>query len=80
MRGVPHVLLVDTNGKLAFAGHPADINLEEAIEKLLKGESLPEIKVEIDDGDPADYKDFDVAKIKTELDAYSAKVEELAKN
>ena len=40
VQGVPHVVLVDTEGKVAFIGHPASINLDEAIEKLLKGEKL----------------------------------------
>lgn len=26
--GVPHVILIDTQGKIAFAGHPAQRNLE----------------------------------------------------
>jgi hypothetical protein len=75
---VPHVLLVDTNGKLAFVGHPASIKLEEAIEKLLKGEALPSSAEESDDS--SNYKELDVAKIRSELEAYSAKVDELSKN
>jgi hypothetical protein len=35
VQGVPHVVLFDTEGKVAFIGHPAAINLDEAIEKLL---------------------------------------------
>ena len=43
--GVPHVLLVDTNGKIVFKGHPASRpNLEEDFDKLLKGETLEGIK------------------------------------
>jgi hypothetical protein len=38
--GVPKVLLVDTNGKVVFSGHPASRKLEEDIEKLMKGETL----------------------------------------
>lgn len=40
VQGVPHVVLVDTAGKIAFVGHPAEVNIEGAIETLLKGESL----------------------------------------
>ena len=40
VNGVPHVLLVDTTGKIVFIGHPASRNLEEDINKLLNGESL----------------------------------------
>jgi hypothetical protein len=39
--GVPHVALIDTNGKVVFKGHPASRkNLEEDFDKLLKGEPL----------------------------------------
>ena len=40
VNGVPHVLLVDTTGKIVFVGHPASRNIEEDINTLLKGESL----------------------------------------
>ena len=35
IQGVPHVLLVDTEGKIVFKGHPASRNLEVDIDKLL---------------------------------------------
>lgn len=38
--GVPHVILIDKVGKMVFIGHPASIDLEASIEKLLKGETL----------------------------------------
>jgi hypothetical protein len=40
VEGVPHVVLVDTNGKIAFVGHPASREIEMDIETLLKGEPL----------------------------------------
>ena len=40
VQGVPHVVLVDTQGKIAYIGHPAATNLEENIETLLKGGNL----------------------------------------
>ena len=40
VNGVPHVLLVDTTGKIVYVGHPASRNIEEDINTLLKGESL----------------------------------------
>ena len=40
VNGVPHVLLVDTDGKIVFVGHPASRNLEEDINTLLKGQTL----------------------------------------
>lgn len=40
VQGVPHVVLIDTHGKIAYAGHPASRKLEEDIQTLLKGEKL----------------------------------------
>lgn len=34
--GIPFVVLVDTNGQIAFSGHPSSINLEEKINELIK--------------------------------------------
>ena len=40
VNGVPHVILVDTKGKIAFKGHPGPRDLEKDLDALLKGESL----------------------------------------
>jgi len=40
VEGVPHVVLIDTNGKIVYIGHPATRKLEEDIDTLLKGEKL----------------------------------------
>ena len=40
VKGVPHVLLVDTHGSIVFMGHPATRDLEKDIDALLKGETL----------------------------------------
>jgi thiol-disulfide isomerase/thioredoxin len=40
VKGVPHVLLVDTKGKIVFMGHPANREIEKDIDALLKGETL----------------------------------------
>jgi hypothetical protein len=37
VQGVPHVLLVDTKGKIVFVGHPASRQLDQDIDSLLKG-------------------------------------------
>ena len=37
---VPHCVLINSKGKIAYAGHPKDIPLEEAIDKMLTGEPL----------------------------------------
>lgn len=39
--GVPHVLLIDTHGKIVFKGHPANRpNLEQDLDMLLQGEVI----------------------------------------
>ena len=38
--GLPHVLLVDTNGTIVYIGHPASRKLEEDIDALLAGKKL----------------------------------------
>ena len=35
-RGIPHVALIDKNGKIVFKDHPMKCNLEEEIDKLAK--------------------------------------------
>ena len=39
--GIPHMMIIDTNGKVAFKGHPASrTNLVQDFTTLLKGESI----------------------------------------
>jgi len=41
VRGVPHVLLVDKEGRIVFKGHPASRpNLEQDLDDLAAGKSL----------------------------------------
>lgn len=40
VQGVPHVVLIDGHGKVAYIGHPASRDLEKDIETLIKGEPL----------------------------------------
>ena len=40
VRGIPHVILIDKEGKIAFSGHPSKRDLEKDIDVLLKGEKL----------------------------------------
>ena len=40
VQGVPHVLLVDTEGTIVFMGHPSSRKLEEDIDALLAGKKL----------------------------------------
>merc|ERR1712012_188962 len=40
VQGVPHVALVDKEGKIVFVGHPASRKLEDDINDLLDGKTL----------------------------------------
>ena len=40
--GVPTVVLVDTNGKIVFIGHPMERDLEKDINMLLEGKQIEE--------------------------------------
>jgi hypothetical protein len=46
------VLLVDTEGKIVFVGHPSERDLEADINTLLKGEQLT-LKKEVESADSA---------------------------
>ena len=64
VKGVPHVALIDTHGKIVFIGHPASRKLEEDIETLLKGEPLKGVK---GSGDDEEEEEEDESKF-TDLD------------
>ena len=36
LEGVPHVVLINKKGIVAFLGHPGEVDLEEEIDKLLE--------------------------------------------
>jgi len=75
VQGVPHVVLIDTQGKIAFVGHPAEIDLENGIEKLLKGQSLGGGDGGEDGEDGDDYKELDTSKVLGEMETFISKVE-----
>ena len=52
VEGVPYVVLVDTEGKIVFVGHPSERDLEAEINTLLKGEQLTK-KKEVESVDSA---------------------------
>ena len=58
MQGVPHVILVDTQGKVVYIGHPMGRNLEQDIETLVKGEALKGVKAGGDDDEEDDASHF----------------------
>ena len=45
MLGIPHAVVLDRKGALAFSGDPADPKFEATIMAALKGEELPKEKV-----------------------------------
>lgn len=72
VKGVPHVALIDTNGKVAFIGHPAERNIEQDIETLLKGESLKGVSGGAPSGGEADneevkFTEQDLVKVEAEV-------------
>jgi len=56
VEGVPHVVLVDTNGKIVYIGHPASRKLEKDIDTLLNGEKLKGEGVGASTGAGEDYE------------------------
>jgi thiol-disulfide isomerase/thioredoxin len=81
VNGVPHVVLIDGEGKIAFVGHPMSTNLEQGIEKLLKGEKLGAAGGDDDDEESGEsFAPLDLVKIREEMSRWEGKVEELAKN
>lgn len=70
VNGVPHVVLVDGNGKIAFVGHPATRKLEEDIETLLKGEPLKGVSGGDDDDEESEFKELDLKKVQSEMERF----------
>jgi len=82
--GVPHVLLLDTKGRIVFKGHPATRkDLEADFDTLLKGEALTGEGAWVDgaagasaddaqDEDNEGYKDLDSKAVEDEVAAFKA--------
>ena len=67
--GVPHVLLVDTNGKVVFKGHPESReNLEDDFQKLLEGASLEDLELDDEEEEPEESVNVDLATAISEMD------------
>jgi len=63
VRGVPHVMLLDTNGKIVYKGHPATRpDLEADFDTLLKGEAITGPGTESDAPKPAEAAGGDAGK------------------
>lgn len=73
VRGVPHVMLIDKEGTIVYKGHPASRpNLEEDLDKLLKGEKLEGqgiAELKQDDGTPEIKLDEGFKKLEGDLNA-----------
>ena len=63
VKGVPHVVLIDGNGKVAYAGHPASRKIEEDIQTLSRGEKLKGVSAGGDDEED-DSNDFNLTDVK----------------
>ena len=78
--GVPHVLLIDTQGKIVFAGHPSERDLEKDIETLLKGEALSGAKngeagvAAGEDEEAEGYTEKDLEAIQTEMKRFEEEI------
>lgn len=75
-------MLVDGEGKIAFVGHPASIDLEKSIEKLAKGEKLDGAGGDDEDEEKDDGSGFtqlDLTKVREEMGKWEAKVDEISK-
>ena len=62
MEGVPHVALIDTEGRIVFLGNPSERDLEADINTLLKGEKLT-VKKEVESAENAPQKEDPTAAI-----------------
>lgn len=77
VNGVPHILIIDTNGKIAFKGHPAHRpDLEQDFNDLLAGKSLEGVE---DPSKPAEMKgkrvDMDkLTEIMAEMDKFNQEI------
>lgn len=84
VRGVPHVLIIDTTGKIAFKGHPANRkDLAADFDTLLAGKPLDGVETGGDgdeEGGDANGTSVELATIKahmTEMDNFKATGKEL---
>jgi hypothetical protein len=58
--GIPTIILVDKEGMIVFKGDPSDINLEQAINKLINGQSISDVeKVESSESATVTLKEKD---------------------
>lgn len=83
MQGVPHCLLVDTQGTIVWMGHPASRkDLVDDFNKLLKGEKLADLPAEAATGGdaPAPIEGMEDAAAKEQVDKFKAAAKEMMDN
>lgn len=85
VNGVPHVMLVDKQGKIVFVGHPAHRDLEKDIDALRAGETLTgqgtgATKPAEEGEKEAEGKEGDPVRINEEIDTFMKTAEEMQKN
>jgi len=85
--GVPHVMLIDTKGKIAFKGHPASRpDLEKDIDALLKGETLegegcgPAKADDNAEAMPEGFKKLDMDAVAKEIEGFQGVFEGFTKD
>lgn len=87
VNGVPHVMLIDKEGKIVFKGHPASRkNLEQDFDDLRAGKAITGdgcAAAESSDGAaavPEGYVEMDDAELDADVAAATAAIEELTKD
>jgi len=89
VNGVPHVMLVDKEGKIAFKGHPANRkNLEQDIDDLIAGKALtgegtgpaPVVEGEKAPAIPEGFEELDADVIGREVETNKLTLEGFAKD
>ena len=66
VQGIPHMMLIDKSGKIAFIGHPAQLkHLEKDIDKLLQGQKIESINIDddMDEDEDIDFEEMDSNRI-----------------
>jgi len=86
VRGVPHVMLIDKDGKIAFKGHPANrANLEQDLDdlaagKTLTGEGTGPAPAEAAAAIPEGFSEMDQETLGRELEANKVALEAFTKD
>ena len=84
VKGVPHVMLIDKFGKIAFKGHPSNCDLEKEMDKLISADkpfSCDEKKEDAPKEEADEYKEgLDQVAIFKEMDDFTEVATNLTKD